>query len=190
MLKPGRIKRLLAEQGDVLVVAINYRLGLFGFLDLSDYGAELAGSASNGFRDQILALEWVRDNIADYGGDPDNVTIFGESAGGTSVHCLLAAPSADPAVEHMALIDHPVGGARAPLEALPAADAPLGLKGKDRLRAHALGVVTPDAPERAALHEDGRTDAGAVMDGEALDVEDAPADGVERVLRHCRTPSA
>ncbi len=86
---------VLAEQGDVVVVTINYRLGLFGFLDLSNQGDEFPGSASNGFRDQILALEWVRDNIADYGGDPDNVTIFGESAGGTSVHCLLAAPSAD-----------------------------------------------------------------------------------------------
>lgn len=86
---------VLADQGDVVVVTINYRLGLFGFLDLSQQGDEFAGSASNGFRDMILALEWVRDNIADYGGDPGNVTIFGESAGGSAVHCLLAAPSAD-----------------------------------------------------------------------------------------------
>ena len=86
---------VLAAQGDVVVVAVNYRMGLFGYLDLAAYGDELAGSASNGFRDQILALAWVRDNIADYGGDPDNVTIFGESAGGASVNAILAAPSAD-----------------------------------------------------------------------------------------------
>ena len=86
---------MLAAQGDVVVVAINYRLGLFGFLDLSPLGEEFAGSASNGLRDQVLALEWVRDNIADYGGDPGNVTIFGESAGGQSVHALLATPAAD-----------------------------------------------------------------------------------------------
>ena len=86
---------VLARQGDVVVVAVNYRLGLFGYLDLSAYGADFAGSASNGFRDQILALEWVRDNIGDYGGDPGNVTIFGESAGGGSVNAILAAPSAD-----------------------------------------------------------------------------------------------
>jgi para-nitrobenzyl esterase len=86
---------ILASQGDVVVIAVNYRLGVFGFLDLSKYDDDLAGSASNGFRDQILALAWVRDNIADYGGDPNNVTIFGESAGGGSVNAILAAPSAD-----------------------------------------------------------------------------------------------
>lgn len=85
----------LAAQGDVVVVTVNYRLGVFGFLDLSKYDEDLTGSASNGFRDQILALTWVRDNIADYGGDPNNVTIFGESAGGSSVNAILAAPSAD-----------------------------------------------------------------------------------------------
>ncbi|MBV04957.1 MAG: hypothetical protein CL474_03080 [Acidobacteria bacterium] len=86
---------ILAAQGNVVVVAVNYRLGVFGFLDLSKYDDDLAGSASNGFRDQILALTWVRDNITDYGGDPNNVTIFGESAGGSSVNAILAAPSAD-----------------------------------------------------------------------------------------------
>ena len=85
----------LAAQGDVVVVTVNYRLGHFGFLDLSSLGEEFAGSASNGIRDQILALAWVCDHIADYGGDPGNVTIFGESAGGHSVLALLAAPAAD-----------------------------------------------------------------------------------------------
>jgi para-nitrobenzyl esterase len=86
---------VLAAQGDVVVVTVNYRLGVFGFLDLWKYDEALAGSVSNGFRDQILALTWVRDNIADYGGDPGNVTIFGVSAGGASVNALLASPSAD-----------------------------------------------------------------------------------------------
>ena len=86
---------ILAAQGDVVIVTVNYRLGVFGFLDLSKYDDALAGSVSNGFRDQILALTWVRDNIKDYGGDPNNVTIFGVSAGGASVNALLAAPSAD-----------------------------------------------------------------------------------------------
>lgn len=94
---------VLAEQGDVVVVAINYRLGFFGFLDLSGFGDEFAGSASNGIRDQILALEWVRDNIADYGGDPNNITIFGESAGGHSVLSVISAPSAD-GLYHKAIV--------------------------------------------------------------------------------------
>jgi para-nitrobenzyl esterase len=101
---------VLAEQGDVVVVAINYRLGMFGFLDLSGFGDEFAGSASNGIQDQILALEWVRDNIADYGGDRNNVTIFGESAGGTSVLSIISAPSADGlyhrAVAHSGVLVH------------------------------------------------------------------------------------
>ena len=97
---------MLAAQGDVVVVTINYRLGLFGFLDLSPLGDKFTGSGSNGFRDQVLALEWVRDNIADYGGDPGNITIFGESAGGASVLALLATPAAD-GLYHKAIAHSP-----------------------------------------------------------------------------------
>ena len=97
---------ILAAQGNVVVVTINYRLGLLGFADLSSLGKDFVGSASNGFRDQILALEWVRDNISSFGGDPSNVTIFGESAGGHSVHALLAAPAAD-GLYHKAIAHSP-----------------------------------------------------------------------------------
>ncbi len=86
---------IIAAQGDVVVVAINYRLGAFGFLDVSPLDATYAGSASNGIRDQILALEWIRDHVADFGGDPGNVTIIGESAGAGSVLGILAAPGAE-----------------------------------------------------------------------------------------------
>ena len=97
---------VLAKQGDVVVVTINYRLGLLGFLDLSSHGEAFAGSASNGIRDQIAALEWVRDNIGNYGGDASNVTIFGESAGGASVNLVLASPSAD-GLYHKAIAHSP-----------------------------------------------------------------------------------
>lgn len=79
---------------DVVVVSVNYRMGLFGFMELGHLDAELAGSANNGLRDQIAALQWVRDNIAHFGGDPGNVTIFGESAGSMSVSLLMTAPEA------------------------------------------------------------------------------------------------
>jgi para-nitrobenzyl esterase len=84
----------LAERGEVVLVTVNYRLGALGFLELGWIDDDLAGSGNLGLLDQVAALEWVRDNIAAFGGDPDNVTIFGESAGGMSVASLLAAEAA------------------------------------------------------------------------------------------------
>ncbi len=85
----------LAKRGDVVVVTINYRLGALGFLRLVDVtNGRIPSTGNEGILDQIAALEWVRDSIAGFGGDPDNVTIFGESAGGMSVGTLLGAPKA------------------------------------------------------------------------------------------------
>jgi para-nitrobenzyl esterase len=84
----------LAARHDVVVVSINYRLGALGFTHLRELGEAFAGSGNAGILDQIAALEWVRDNIAGFGGDPSNVTIFGESAGGMSVGTLLGTPAA------------------------------------------------------------------------------------------------
>lgn len=82
------------QRGDVVVVTINYRLGALGFLHLAELGADYASSGLNGILDQVAALEWVRDNIAAFGGDPGDVTIFGESAGAMSVGTLLGLPRA------------------------------------------------------------------------------------------------
>jgi para-nitrobenzyl esterase len=85
----------LSKNGDVVVVTINYRLGPLGFLYFNDIKGSRAGFDDNlGIRDQVAALQWVRDNIAAFGGDPGAVTIFGESAGGISVLTLMATPSA------------------------------------------------------------------------------------------------
>ncbi len=79
----------------VVLVTINYRLGVFGFLATSDLAKEANGAAGNyGMMDMVAALQWVRDNIQKFGGDPGNVTIFGESAGSFAVSTLMAAPSA------------------------------------------------------------------------------------------------
>ena len=99
----------LSIQGDVVVVAINYRVGAFGFLNLKALGPEYKGSANNGIRDMILALDWIRDNITDYGGEPDNITVFGESAGGEAVLLLLGAPDARGKF-HRAMAHSPGGG--------------------------------------------------------------------------------
>ena len=85
----------LARRGDVVVVSVNHRLNIFGYLHLADIGGErFAHSGNAGSLDLVAALEWVRDNIAQFGGDPGNVTIFGESGGGGKVSVLLAMPAA------------------------------------------------------------------------------------------------
>src|SRR3546814_4024245 len=85
----------LALHHDVVVVTINYRLGAFGFLRVEHLlGEAYAGAGNSGLKDQTAALRWVRDNIGSFGGDPDAVTIFGESAGGMSVATLLGTPAA------------------------------------------------------------------------------------------------
>jgi para-nitrobenzyl esterase len=84
----------LARDHGVVVVSLNHRLNVLGFLDLSAYGAKYAHSGNLGMMDIVKALEWVRDNIAQFGGDPSNVTIFGQSGGGGKVSTLMAMPSA------------------------------------------------------------------------------------------------
>src|SRR5258708_823498 len=86
----------LAKYGDVVAVTLNHRLGCLGYLDMADIGAppEFAHAGVAGMMDCVLALEWVRDNIANFGGDPGNVMIFGQSGGGAKVSHLMAMPSA------------------------------------------------------------------------------------------------
>lgn len=84
----------LAEYGDVVVVTINHRLNILGFLDMSPYGEKYANSVNAGMADIVAALQWIHDNIASFGGDPDNVLIFGQSGGGGKVQTLLNIPSA------------------------------------------------------------------------------------------------
>jgi len=83
----------LARRGDVVTVTVNHRLNVFGYLNLADLGGH-PSSGEAGMLDIVAVLEWVRDNIAAFGGDPGNVTIFGESGGGMKVSLLLAMPAA------------------------------------------------------------------------------------------------
>ncbi|TKA71857.1 hypothetical protein B0A55_09823 [Friedmanniomyces simplex] len=81
----------LAEH-DVIVVTFNYRLGVFGFLGLAELDRQGTPSGDYGLQDQLAALRWVKENIAAFGGDPENVTVFGQSAGAHSIGLLLASP--------------------------------------------------------------------------------------------------
>lgn len=91
---PGYDGANLARKGDVVVVTLNHRLNVLGFLDLSDFGAEYAESGNAGLLDLVAALRWVHDNAEAFGGNPDNVTIFGQSGGGGKVSTLCATPAA------------------------------------------------------------------------------------------------
>jgi para-nitrobenzyl esterase len=84
----------IARKGDVVLVSINHRLNILGFLDLSEFGPQYKGSANASFLDLVAALQWVKDNISNFGGDPNNVTIFGQSGGGGKVSTLMSSPMA------------------------------------------------------------------------------------------------
>lgn len=99
----------LSRHGDIVVITVNHRIGTTGFLHLGHlFGDDLDHSGLNGMLDLVLGLEWVRDNISAFGGDPDNVTIFGESGGGMKVSALLAMPTAK-GLFHKAIIQSGAG---------------------------------------------------------------------------------
>lgn len=85
----------LCREGDVVVVSVNHRLNILGYLDLSPFGEKYRNSGNAGHADLVAALQWIHDNIALFGGDPGNVTIFGQSGGGMKVADLMQIPAAD-----------------------------------------------------------------------------------------------
>ena len=132
----------LARRGDVVVVTINYRLGALGFLGHPGLGDPDSFIGNWGLHDQVAALRWVRDHIAQFGGDPDCVTIFGESAGGFSVAALLAVPAAA-GLFRRAVVQSGGPHVHTSAEAAVTADrlaATLGLPGCTR---DALGPIPP-----------------------------------------------
>lgn len=94
----------LARTGDVVVVCINHRLNIVGHLFLGHAGSVIENSGNAAMLDIVAALQWVRDNAANFGGDPGNVTIFGQSGGGGKVSTLLAMPSAK-GLFHKAIVE-------------------------------------------------------------------------------------
>jgi para-nitrobenzyl esterase len=172
----------LARRGDVVVVSVNHRLNICGYLHLEDIGGErFAGSGNAGSLDMVRALEWVRDNIAAFGGDPDCVTIFGESGGGGKVSALLVMPAAK-GLFHRAVIQSGAAVRFTTRERATAlADAVAKqLGGIDKLQdaplSALLGAIIPAskaAGQRPYLLLD-RYDFGPVVDGKV--VAQHPAD--------------
>lgn len=162
--------KVLAAENDVVVVIINYRLGIFGYMDMSGFGSAYDGSAALGFQDQIAALAWVRDNIEDYGGDANNVTIFGESAGGGSVLALLAAPTAK-GLFHKAIGFSPIEVMGSPQDGIPALSQKLDAEGPDLL------AKLRDMPAESlfALQLEGVASPSATVDGTIVTAQPSQA---------------
>ncbi len=142
-----------AVNGDIVVVSINYRLGALGFAHVARFGDEYAASGLNGMLDQVAALEWVRDNIAAFGGDPDTVTIAGESAGAFSVGTLLGLPRAA-GLFHRAILESGAAHHALPLEAAEKVTDLLC----EELRARSLDDLLA-APAQDILEAQARVDA-------------------------------
>jgi para-nitrobenzyl esterase len=144
----------LSRRGDVVVVTVNHRLNVFGYLHLAEIGgSDFAGSGVAGLLDVVLALEWVRDNIAAFGGGPSNVTIFGESGGGSKVSTLLAMPSAE-GLFHRAIVQSGPG--------LRGVDATEATAFAERLLAH-LSIKSNDLQKLQSLPHEQLTEALATM---------------------------
>lgn len=134
----------LAHRGDVVVVTLNHRLNVLGFANLSEFSGDFADSGDAGMMDIVQALKWVRANIARFGGDPDVVTIFGQSGGGRKVETLLAMPSAK-GLFHRAIVE---SGA-----AVKVTDREAAVRNAERLMAK-LGVDKKNVRELQRLPVD------------------------------------
>jgi para-nitrobenzyl esterase len=119
----------LARSGEVVVVTVNHRLGIFGFLDLEEVDDASAGSGNAGLLDLVAALQWVRENIAAFGGDPDAVHIFGHSGGGAKVSALMSMPAARGLFRSAGIHGGPPFGLSSPDRATRAAHEVLGVVG-------------------------------------------------------------
>jgi len=149
---------VLARRGDVVVVTVNYRLGPLGFIRLADVtNGKLPATGNEGILDQVAALQWVRDNIAEFGGDPGNVTIFGESAGGMSVGTILAMPSAR-GLFHKAILQSGASHTGASIaRANRTAERVLSRLGVRPGDDHAIRALTPAQLLTGTLLDDGKT---------------------------------
>lgn len=158
----------LARKGDVVVVTVNHRLNLFGYLYLAELaGPDYAASGNAGMLDIVLALQWVRDHIGAFGGDPGNVTIFGESGGGVKVSTLMAMPAAK-GLFHKAIVQSGPGlKGVSKAAATASAKAVLEAAGVDPKAPGALQAASADALLAAALKVPNLR-LGPVVDGETL----------------------
>ncbi len=185
--------RHLAARGDVVVVTVNYRVGPWGFLDLSSLTTPEHVFESNiGLHDQMAGLRWIRDNIAAFGGDPDNVTLFGESAGGSSVLSLMCMPEARGLFRRVIAESPAVAGTPAKVHAEDARRLAGILAGEDATPAEAAAALVDCSADEllaASLQltaETAKTDPGRLIYGPTVDGESLPVALLPGFLSGCQ----
>lgn len=155
----------LVRRGGIVYVGINYRLGALGYLDFSRYSTPERPFESNlGLRDQVAALAWVRANIRSFGGDPDAVTLFGESAGGNAVTTLMTVPAAAGLFSRAIAQSAPPNAVYPPALTAEWAAGFVGILAEQTLGAPADHLVRPDEQGSAGL---GSADEGSADQGSA-----------------------
>ncbi|NKB98067.1 MAG: carboxylesterase family protein [Pseudomonadales bacterium] len=170
----------LVNRGDIVVVSVNHRLNVFGYTHLDPYGDQYAGSGNAGMLDLISALTWVKENVSEFGGDPDNVLIFGESGGGWKVTTLMAMEAAS-GLFHRAVAQS--GPALTLMEATTAVEQSSALLAE-------LGIEAENIDALQALTTDEISSAAQRLAANGLRVGSRPViDGVHN-LRHPFTPAA
>ncbi|HEX7474577.1 MAG TPA: carboxylesterase/lipase family protein [Dehalococcoidales bacterium] len=163
---------ILANAGNVVVVTINYRLGAFGFLNLEQLtGGKITATGNEGLLDQVAALKWVKDNIAAFGGDPQNITAFGESAGAASIECLLVMPEGYGLIQK-AILQSSLGKSVRTLEQASSAAKKLleerGIKKVDQQALRELPALTILEAQKSATNSGRSRGYGPVVDGKIL----------------------
>lgn len=157
----------LAAYGEAVVVTLNHRLNAFGYCYLAEHG--FADSGNVGQLDLILALEWVRDNIAGFGGDPSCVTVFGQSGGGAKIATLMAMPAAAGLFHRAATMSGQQVTASGPLNARRRADAYLGALGLTRENAREIAALPAARMVEALTPTDPVLGFGSIYFGPVLD---------------------
>ena len=150
--QPAYDGRRLTSEGNVILVTLNYRLGAFGYLDLSSFSTADSPFDSNcALQDQILALRWVRDNIARFGGDPNKVTLFGQSAGGGAVTTLMTVPETKGLFQRAIAQSSPATSVYGPARTRRIAQRAIELAGHDPQQSNAADRLR-ELPTAELLH--------------------------------------
>jgi para-nitrobenzyl esterase len=160
----------LCKRGNVVVVTLNHRLNVFGYLYLATLGgAEFADSGNAGQLDLVLALEWVRDNIVEFGGDPNTVMVFGQSGGGAKIATMMAMPAAKGLFHRAATMSGQQLTASGPLHAAQRAEVTLAALGISKSNLADIKDVPAEKLVEALRTTDPIIGSGGVYFGPVLD---------------------